>query len=168
MTAHQFHRLLLRIAVLAAVGISWPAPVRAEHAEIDLQVIGPDSTARATVDEEPPIGGHLETPVLTVNAEDPLTLQFVFTNIYPHAVYTDAAVRYFVVRIDELRQKQLPPLDSGVVTEGRVVLDFKPKGRVGARLQFRLPSPGFYRVRVDSQNTKSEHEHFAAIDLKAE
>jgi hypothetical protein len=37
---------------------------------------------------------------------------------------------------------------------------------VGARLNVRIDEPGIYLVRVDTQNTQSDHEHFSAIDLE--
>jgi hypothetical protein len=35
-------------------------------------------------------------------------------------------------------------------------------------LQLIAPDPGIYLVRVDTVNTKSDHEHFAAMDLQVE
>jgi len=151
--------------LLTVAGWAWPA--NAEHAVIDLRVLSPDSQSTATTDQEPPAGGVNPRTQMAVKVGDRLLLQFILTNAYPHGVLKGAIVRYFVVRVDKIRQKKLPDLKQGVVTEGHVVIDLKPKCRVGARLQFRIDQPGFYLVRVDTLNTHSDHEHFAAIDLEA-
>jgi len=152
----------MALLVIAASAVS----ARAEHALIDLQVIAPDDRAEATSDQEPPIGGVNPRPKLAVRAGDPLILHFILTNAYPHGLLKDVTVRYFVVRTDKIGEKQLPDLEGHTVTQGHVVLNLKPKCRVGARLQFRIDKPGIYLVRVDTLNTHSDHEHFSAIDLE--
>jgi hypothetical protein len=143
---------------------STPA-ARAEHADISLQVISPDGRANANADEEPPLGGRNKIPVLKVKAKDPLVMQYFLTNLYPHKVHKGVIVRYYVVPIETLRQKITPPLKDGFLMQGKVVMNFKPQCRVGARFHFRIPKPGLYRVRIDTLNTQSDHEHFSAIDL---
>lgn len=148
---------------------------RAEHANITLRLVRLDPAsgqskdeATAVADQEPPLGGVIPRPLLTVKAHDPLVLQFIFVNTYPHGVTKDVTVRYFVARTDKVRQKALPDLKQGTVVEGEFYLHFKPKCRVGARVSFTAPEPGTYLLRVDSLNTSSDHEHFAAIDLQVE
>ena len=77
-------------------------------------------------------------------------------------------VRYFVVKVKQTKQKQVPDLKTGVVTMGTIVMNFKPKCKVGARLRFRVSEPGVYLVRSDSVHTKSDLEHFSSIDLVVE
>ncbi len=162
--------------VLALLALAaWPLTARAEHADIDLRVIRVDAAngqdkeeAQASADREPPAGGRNPRPLLKVKVNEPLVLQFVFTNTYPHGVKKDVTVRYFVAPEEKPRQKNLPDLRHDVVTDGRFVLDFKPKSKVGSRVAFRIKTPGYYLVRVESIHTDSDHEHFAAIDLKAE
>jgi hypothetical protein len=77
-------------------------------------------------------------------------------------------VRFFVVREKKAGQKEVPDLHGGVVTQGNFQLDFKPNCRVGARVQFQLAEKGIYLLRVETQNTDSDHEHFSAIDIQAE
>ena len=113
-------------------------------------------------------GGLLPRPLLKVKAGDPLVLQFFFTNTYPHGEIKGATVSYFVVREEKPRQKNVPDLTQGVITQGRFTLNFKPKGRAGARVHFTITTPGFYLVRVQSGNTQSDHEHFSALDLQVE
>jgi hypothetical protein len=162
------------IFALAAV-VAWPLTVRAEHADIDLRAIRVDpetgqdkEEVHASADREPPEGGRKPRPLLKVKVNEPLVLQFLFVNTYPHGEKKDVTVRYFVVPETKAGQKTLPDLRRGVVTEGRFVLDFKPKAKVGARVAFRLKAPGYYLLRVGSLHTDSDHEHFAAIDLQAE
>lgn len=150
---------LLLLPVVSSVALG-------AHATINLQVIGPKGSQEASADHEPPPGGVNPRPRMTVNSGDPLVLQFMLTNEYPHGLLKDATVRYFVVRTSQFDVKQVPELTEGVVTQGAATLDFKPKGRVGARLKFRIDEPGIYLVRVDTQNTNRDHEHFAAIDLE--
>ncbi len=145
-----------------------PAAARAEHAVIDLLVVGPDGQAESFVDQDPPLGGVNPHGKMTVKAGDPLVLQFILTNAYPHGLVKDVSIRYFVMHTDKLGMKEVPDLkehEQDVITQGEVTMNFKPKCRVGARLKFRVEQPGIYLVRLETLNTKSDHEHFSAIDL---
>jgi len=153
----------------------WPVPLRAEHASIDLRAYHLDPATRniisqssATADEDPPQGGLNPRPLLKVKAKEPLVLQFIYRNTYPHGDVKDVSVRYFVVREEKARQKTLPDIKTGTVTQGRFDLNFKLGSKVGARVEFTIPKPGIYLLRVQSEKTRSDHEHFAAIDLQVE
>jgi hypothetical protein len=165
----------LRYLIALSALVAWPLVAAAEHAKIDLRIHRIDEKsgktmdeARSTSDEEPPIGGVIPRPVFKVKAKEPLVLQFILTNVYPHGNLKDVTVRYFVVRQDKVGQKQLPDLAKGMVVQGRFKMNFKPKCRVGARVAFTIPKPGVYLLRVQTGNTKSDHEHFSAIDLQVE
>jgi hypothetical protein len=152
-----------------------PFSARAEHARIDLKLIQIDpnsgadgDSASASVDQEPPAGGHNERPLLKVKAGEPLALQFVLINTYPHGVIKDATVRYYVAPEEKPGRKSKPELKNGTVTDGQFTLNLKPKCRVGSRVAFVLKEPGFYVLRVETVNTDSDHEHFAAIDIEVE
>jgi hypothetical protein len=154
---------------------AYPPAARAEHANIDLKVFRLDPSsgmtveeASASADQEPPAGGVQPRPLFKVKANEPLVLQFILVNTYPHGVNKNVTVRYFVVREHAPRQKELPNLTDGVVTQGKFLLDFRPKCRVGARVAFTVREPGIYLLRVDTLNTGSDHEHFSAIDLRVE
>jgi hypothetical protein len=147
----------------------------AEHATIDLRVYHLDPATRkikgqssAFADEDPPAGGVNPRPLLKVKAGEPLILEFIYVNTYPHGEVKNVGVRYFVAREEKARQKTLPDLKQGAVTQGRFGLNFKPKSRVGARVAFTIRTPGIYLVRVQSENTQSDHEHFSAIDVQVE
>ena len=162
-----------KINVLASLGlltVALAAP--AEHAEIALRLARLDPATGQTMgeivaaaDEEPPAGGVKARPQFRAKPGEPLQVQFFFTNTYPHDVLKDVRIRYFVARIDKVGQKTLPDLEKGTVVQGQFQTNFKPKSRVGARAAFTVHEPGVYLLRVDSANTKSDHEHIAGIDL---
>jgi hypothetical protein len=155
--------------------IASPWTVRAEHATIDLRIFRVDPATgqskdevAASADQEPPAGGVQPRPLIKVKANEPLVLQFILVNTYPHGINKDVSVRYFVARAQAIRQKELPELGEGVVTQGTFVQNFRPKTRVGARVAFTVRQPGIYLLRVDTHHTDSDHEHFSAIDLRVE
>jgi hypothetical protein len=165
------HRFLLVLAALALL----PLAARAEHATIDLRLIRTDAATgqeveetTAHADQEPPAGGVNPRPVAKVKAGEPLVLQWVLTNTYPHGDLKDVVVHYYVVREDKAGQKMLPNLAQGTVIEGRFKMNFKPKCRVGSRIAFTIKEAGVYLLRVDTANTNSDHEHFSAIDVQVE
>jgi hypothetical protein len=165
----------MRLFLLAIALALAPLTASAEHAAIKLRVFRVDAEsgkatneATAAADEEPPAGGINPRPSFKVKANDALVLQFILTNAYPHGELKDVTVRYFVARVDKAGQKKLPNLTKGTITQGRFNLNIKPKARVGARVAFTITEPGVYLLRVDTQNTKSDHEHFSAIDLVVE
>lgn len=139
--------------------------LHAEHAVIDLQVVAPHGKAVAASDQEPPLGGVNPRPKVIVHAKDPLVMQFILRNVYPHGVLKNVKVRYFVAKEAKVGQREVPPLKDNVVVRGTVVMNLKPRGRVGARYRFHIDVPGVYLLRVDTHNTRSDHEHFAAIDV---
>ena len=160
-------------ACLALVAL--PLSARAEHARIDLKLIridpasGTDGEAvAAAADQEPPPGGFNERPILKVKAGEPLALQFVLTNTYPHGVIKGATVRYYVASEEKPGRMSKADLKKGTVTDGQFTLSLKPKCRVGARVAFAIKEAGFYLLRVETENTDSDHEHFAAIDVEVE
>ena len=155
--------------------IAWPLSAQAEHAEIDLKLIRlapgkgtEEEVATAHMDQEPPAGGRNERPLGKVKVGEPLALQFFFTNTYPHGVKKDVTVRSYVVRETKRGQKSVPDLKEGVVTKQEFKMNFKPGCRVGARVMFRIREPGIYLLRIETSNTDSDHEHFAAIDVQAD
>ena len=161
------------LVVLAVSYLSMP--VRAEHANIDLRIILRDPATgkqkeevTASALQDPPGENAKQRPQIKVKTNDPLTLQFILTNTYPHGEKKDVTIRYFVVREAKLQQKAVPDLREGVVIQGRFTLNYKPKCRVGALQKFTIKEPGAYLLRVQTENTDSDHEHFSAIDILVE
>jgi hypothetical protein len=157
-------RALIIVAALALVA---PEVARAEHFDIKLVAAGPDGvTQQAFADQSPPEGGLNPRPVLKAHTGDRITVQFIMTNIYPHGSAGNAGVRYFVAREQDLGQKPVPVITPDAVLEGTFTFDLKPQARIGARQQFVIHQPGNYLLRVESQRTQRDHEHFSAIDLQ--
>jgi hypothetical protein len=160
-------RSVLAAVVIAAVLAGRVA--RAEHFDIRLLAAIPGGAmAQAFADQSPPAGGINPRPVLKAKVGDRITVQFIMTNVYPHEVARNAGVHYFVVREQTIGQKALPALTGDVVTEGRLVFDLKPEARIGTRQQIVIRRPGNDLLRVESERTQREHEHFAAMDLQIE
>jgi hypothetical protein len=165
----------MRFLGLIALILTLPLAAQAEHANINLRVFRIDvdsgkarDEVTAVSDEEPPAGGIIPRPLFKAKVNEPLVLQFILTNVYPHGELKNVTVRYFVVRQEKLGMKKLPDLDQPMVTQGSFNVNLKPKGRVGARVAFAVREPGAYLLRVQTKNTKSDHEHFSAIDLSVE
>ncbi len=161
--------------LVVVTGLLVTSVVSAEHASISLRVLRVDPATgqskeevEAGADQEPPVGGVAPRPMFKATPGEPLTLQFFFTNTYPHGVTKDVTIRYFVVKTTKVKQKETPDPRDGAVVQGSFTLNFKPKSRVGARVPFTIREPGVYLLRVDSLNTQSDHEHFSAIDVVVE
>jgi hypothetical protein len=161
-----FNRRIKHLLLLAGCLASTASSARAEHAVIKLQVSGADGRQESFADQEPPAGGIKRRPRMAAKHGEPLVFEFVLTNAYPHKQIEGVVVRYFIVRTGVFGAKELPDLKQSAVTEGTVTMNFKPKCRVGARFNVRIDEPGIYLVRIDTQNTQSDHEHFSAIDLE--
>ncbi len=155
--------VLSPISMILCLVVSGTA--RAEHAKIELVVSGGGNQATANVDQTPPEWGKNPRPVLRVRANEPVEIRFLFTNVYPHKTLENAVIHLFVVRQGKVGQKEIPDLKGDVVMESAFDMDFKPGGKAGQRSRIRIAEPGAYLVRVESRNTDSDHEHFAAIDL---
>ena len=145
-----------------------PCPsARAEHAKITLDVESGGKKETAFVDQTPPDSGKNPRPVLRVKAGETVKIQWTLTNIYPHKSLEDVLVHSFVARQDKVGQKALPPMDDPEL-ETAYRMDFKPGGKSGARFKLKPTEPGVYLIRVETRDTQSDHEHFAAIDLEVE
>jgi hypothetical protein len=152
---------------IAASGI-WVCPARAEHAKIQLEVATPRGQATAFVDQTPPEWGKNPRPVLKAKIHEPIRIQYILTNVYPHKTLENVVVHFFVVRQKKSGQKEIPDLKGDVVLESAFDMDFKPGGKAGQRTTLKIDTPGAYLIRVETQKTQSDHEHFSAIDLVVE
>jgi hypothetical protein len=145
------------------------AAARAEHAKIQLDVTAPGGQKTAFMDQTPPASGKNPRPVLKARAGETVKVQWFFTNVYPHKTLEDVVVHFYVARQEKVGQKELPELtEESVVLESAFDMDFKPGRKAGSRASLKIDAPGVYLVRVESRQTKSDHEHFAAIDLVVE
>jgi hypothetical protein len=161
-------RHLATMTVLAVLGIAAPA-ARAEHAKVNLDVEAADGRKQtAFVDQTPPESGKNPRPILKAKVGEKLKVQWIFQNAYPNKTIPNVVVHFFVARQEKVGQKELPALGDDVVLETAFDMDFKPGAKAGARTTLKIDTPGVYLVRVESRQTNSDHEHFAAIDLVIE
>lgn len=143
---------LLLLVWLAAIA------AHAEHFDIKLIASAPGQPpCEAYADQSPPAAGLNVRPALKARAGDEITFQFIMTNVYPHGSAKGAGVHYYVIRKDAAGERPM--------IEGRFTFDLKPKARIGAREHFVIGRPGSYLLRVESERTQRDHEHFSAIDL---
>ncbi len=150
-----------------AIGLAG-AQARAEHAKINLDVVAPGGQQTAFMDQTPPAWGKNPRPVVRARVGEPIKIEWMFTNVYPHKTLENVVVHFFVAREEKVGQKELPDLKDDVVIESAFDMDFKPGSKAGQRHTLRIDAPGVYLVRVESRQTQSDHEHFAAIDLVIE
>ncbi len=140
---------------------------RAEHFEITLTVEGSGAKVEAHADSSPPFEGNIPRPVFRGHVGDDIVFQFFMTDVNPHTPLPHVKVRYYVVS-QTAASRERPSADSPPIVHGEFSLDFKPDSRIGLRQHFRINHPGRYLLRVESDGSHSDHEHFSAIDLRIE
>lgn len=138
---------------------------RAEHFEIELTVKAAHEEATAHSDTDPPPQGVNPRPLCHARRGEELTLQFMFSSNFPHGTKKGVGVRYYVAPEKAAGNKSPPAADKPPVAEGSFTMDFKPDGRVGLRQRLKIDRRGAYIIRVESVQSDSDHEHFAALDL---
>jgi hypothetical protein len=171
MTRHSALQIAIlpHLVVVLALFLSASPAARAEHAKITLDVKTATDQKTAYVDQTPPPSGKNPRPVLKARAGEPIKVECLLTNVYPHKTLENVVIHFYVARIDEIGQKDLPDLESDrLVLETAFDMDLKPGGHAGARTSLSIPRSGVYLVRIESRQTQSDHEHFAAIDLVIE
>jgi hypothetical protein len=120
------------------------------------------------MDQTPPDSGKNPRPVVKAKVGEPIRIQWMFTNVYPHKTLENVVVHFFIAREEKVGQKELPDMRGDVFLESAFDMDFKPGAKAGQRNTVRFDAPGVYLVRVESRLTQSDHEHFSAIDLVIE
>jgi len=164
--------MIRRLAILIVVALAVaPAGVRAEHFDMFVSLRTTEGAeARSSWDTEPPAGGVNERPALRARAGEPITAEWLMRSAYPHGVMKGVIVRFYVVREDAVRQKELPPRETPRVVESEFTMDFLPDFATKGMLIFRVDQPGAYLVRMESKETLAGHghEHFSALDLVVE
>ena len=91
-----------------AAAILWSplsSVARAEHAKIELNVVGRRGQVTAYVDQTPPEWGKNPRPVLKVRPNETVKIQCMLTNVYPHKTLENVVVHFFVVREEKAGQK---------------------------------------------------------------
>ena len=119
--------------VAIAAGCICVSSAQAEHAKIQLDVSTPRDQVTAFVDQTPPESGKNPRPVLKAKVNEPIRIQYILTNVYPHKTLENVVVHFFVVRQQKTGQKEIPDLKGDVVLESAFDMDFKPGGKAGQR-----------------------------------
>lgn len=155
------HSIAAIMIVAATAGVS----ARAEHAKVELKVSAGSEQVTAFVDQTPPPVGKSTRPVIEVKAGEPIRVEWYFQNVYPNKTIENVVVHFYVARAEKVGQKELPDTTGDVELETAFEMDFKPGAKAGARSRFVIDSPGVYMMRVETIQTQSDHEHFAAVDI---
>jgi hypothetical protein len=163
-------RFFLTFTLAASAFAANAEPSRVEHAKINLDVSASGEQVTAFVDQTPPEHGKNPRPVLKVKAGQTVKIQWSLTNVYPHKTLENVVVHFYVAKEQAAGQKPTPDLgvEANVVLESAFEMDFKPGAKAGARNTLKIDKPGAYLIRVESRQTGSDHEHFAAVDLVVE
>ena len=74
---------------------------QAEHAKINLEVTAGTSNVAAFVDQTPPDWGKNARPVLKAKVNEPIKIQYLLTNVYPHKTLENVVVHFFIARQTE-------------------------------------------------------------------
>ena len=156
-----------RLGIIMLLLLLPASAARAEHFAITLSIQAERDRAEAHSDTDPPPQGLNPRPVCHARAGEELTFQFILTSNFPHGTKKGVTIRYFIAPRKRAGTNTSPRIDEAV-SEGTFVMDFKPDGRVGIRQRLRIERPGAYLVRVQSEHSDSDHEHFAALDLLIE
>ena len=138
---------------------------RAEHFTIDLTVQSAHDQATAHSDTDPPAQGVNPRPICHAHRGEELTLQFMLSSNFPHDTKKAVTIHYFIAPEKSAGTKSPRDASKQPITDGSFTMDFKPDGKVGLRQRLRIDTPGAYVVRVESEHSDSDHEHFAALDL---
>jgi hypothetical protein len=158
------------ITILAACVLALAiGPIaRGEHAKINLEVSTAREHVTAFVDQTPPEWGKNPRPVLRAKVNEPIKIQVLLTNVYPHKTLENVVVHFYIAKERKVGQNELPDLKGDIVIETAFDMDFKPGGKAGQRSTVKIETAGIYLVRIETRNTQSDHEHFAAVDLVVE
>ena len=105
--------------------------------------------------------------MVEVRRNAPVVLSWHAVNTGKTDSFEDVLVHFFVVEEKAIGQADVPKLSAGVVFEGALTMDFKPRDKADWRASFKIPEAGNYLVRVETigMAAKHGHEHFAAMDL---
>jgi hypothetical protein len=147
-----------------------PAPARAHHFAIDLDVSSGKEKKTAHA-EELGLGSKPKArAVVAIKAGATVKVKWKLSNIDAKATYKDVTVHFFVVKEQMLGQAFVPKLlPKDMVAESALTMDFKPKDKNEGELTFTIASAGSYMLRletIDAAVGKDGHEHFAALDLE--
>jgi hypothetical protein len=136
--------------------------------EIRVSVKSADRETRTVRTDESPSRSRKESrPVAEVEHDKAIVLTWHAESKDKSETYEDVLMHFFVVEEKRVGQSEVPKLSAGVIYEGALTMDFRPRDATDWRATFKIPDAGNYLVRVETigMAAKHGHEHFAAIDL---
>ena len=104
---------LTTLFTLSAMAPLMASPLRAEHAKINLEVATLHNNVSAFADQTPPQWGKNPRPILTAKVNEPLRIQFLITNVYPHKTLENVVVHFYIARQKKSWAKRTPRLEGG-------------------------------------------------------
>lgn len=155
---------------VALLALALPGTARGEHFDIQLTVTSSTEKQTSFSDTNTPQhpAGVNPRPVVHAKAGEEIVLQYFLSSDFPHGAIKQVTVLHYVAPEAKVGQASVPGPETSVI-EGHFVMDFQPKtGKVGIRQRLTIKKKGTYLVRVESQNSDSDHEHFSAQDLVVE
>jgi len=171
-------RVMTMAAVAAAMAIGSPR-AWAVHFRVELTIESTHGTVEAPTDPDDQPDTYRPTPVMDVYQNEPLVFQFVMTCLYPHGMRKNSGVHYWISRQAEGATAQT--IDTSAPSENKVgeatvdekarpldghfLVNCKLQDKVGLLQKLRLHDRGTYLVRVQSEHSSSDHEHFSQMIL---
>src|SRR5271166_3214794 len=113
--------LFLAVPITALISTSW---ARGEHAKISLEVATAREQVTAFVDQTPPEWGKNPRPVLKAKINEPIRINYLLTNVYPHKTLENVVVHFFIAPQKQVGQKELPDLKGDIIMETAFDMDF--------------------------------------------
>ena len=151
--------LFLSLSTSVALGSDFEIRVSVTSQSREIHTVRTDEAPARGRKESRPVAGieHDKTVVLSWHAESKDKSE----------TYEEVLMHFFVVEEKKIGQAEVPKLSAGVIYEGALTMDFRPRDATDWRATFKVPDPGTYLVRVESigMAAKHGHEHFAALDL---
>jgi hypothetical protein len=124
-------------------------------------------TQTERTNQSPSQNRTLPRPVMEVDRNTAVLFSWHAENTGKSETFEDVLVHFFVVEEKKTGQIQVPKLSAGVVYEGALTMDFRPRDKANWQMTLKIPDAGSYLVRVETigMPAKHGHEHFAAMDL---
>lgn len=124
-------------------------------------------THSVRTEESPARRRKVSRPVAELEHDKAIVLSWHAESKDKSETYEDVLMHFFVVEEKKIGQAEVPKLSAGVVYEGALTMDFRPRDAADWHAMFKVADPGTYLVRVETigMAAKHGHEHFAAIDL---
>lgn len=156
----------LGAAILLTLMIA-PPVARADHFAVTLEVSAKSGKQSADMQNDPPKDKTIvKRPVMRGSDGEQFAAAWKVTGKSATEM-KDVLVHFYVVKIDRAGQAPPPLEPKRVVTESALTMDFPAEHAASARMPFRVPGPGVYLVRIETQGTAAAkgHECYAALDL---